>query len=172
MAVNVQDAPLKVRLKRLKLGDYRFKLNPQQWNQDERGLFNLQHTAGGGYVEHYGADWPRISFSGTTGSGYGRELAACRDEVRDFWLTAPRRPNSFLAYHNFTDDEHYWVLVESFSVRRSIDRPTLYGYAISLVAVASMGGRSLAGGEPMIDLDMDSLADDLAATGGLLTGVF
>lgn len=126
--------------KRIQLGNYTFALNPESYNQAERTMINVQHTAGGGYVEHWGADFPRISMSGITGLGKLDELKKLRNEVRK-WNTkvAQGAEPTLIEFHNFTDDEHALVAVLDFQLRKSTSRPTMYAYQAEMVVMRWLG---------------------------------
>jgi len=103
-------------------------------------MVNVQHTAGGGYIEHWGADFPRISVSGTTGSGRLEELKKLRAQVREWNAAVVRGADPVLMdFHNYTDDEHAMVAVTDFQLRKSTSRPTLCAYQIEMVVMRWIG---------------------------------
>lgn len=122
---------------------YQLWVNPQQFSQREGPLASIQHTADGGVVNHWGPDFPRISFSGTTGRGYYPQLKELRDRVRDNYQSVSLGTPPWMRFYNFIDLEAWYVVITNFELKKSVDQPMLYGYAIEMTCVRLIVGLAI-----------------------------
>ncbi len=132
------------RSRRLRLADadgrnpYSFWLNPEQFSQSEGALVSILHTADGGVVTHWGRDFPHISLLGTTGVGRLAQLKALKAKVYDNFDSPLDGTPPWLRFYNFLNLEAWYVTVQRFDVKQSVQKPTLYGYAIEMTCVGGL----------------------------------
>lgn len=119
---------------------YQFWLNPQQFSQREGPLASIQHTADGVVVNHWGPDLPKISLSGTTGLGYYTQLNELRERLRNTFQSVALGTAPWMRFYNFADHEAWYVVITHFDLKKSVDQPMLYGYAIEMTCVALLTG--------------------------------
>lgn len=127
---------------------YKFILNPEEYDQTEPGKSTITQTKGGNWVDDFGAGVPTIVFKGTTGFKNGdtnlsgwEKFKELRDIIRNYYYgTTPGTViKEEMEFHNYTDNEHWYVVPKTFSLKRSISRPLLYCYTISLTCIRSIG---------------------------------
>lgn len=123
-------------------GAYTFWINPQNYNLREDPLASMQHTAAGIVVNHWGRDMPRISMSGTTGLGYLTEYKKLRDKVQSNYDAPVQRKSPWMRLYNFLNGEAWYVVITSFELKQSADRPTLYAYSLEARAVGKVIGKN------------------------------
>ena len=127
---------------------YKFIINPEEYDQSEPGKSTVTQTKGGYWIDDFGAGVPTINIKGTTGFNGGidnqsgwRKWRELRNLIRAYYYgTAPGTDTKEeMEFHNYTDNEHWYVVPKTFSLKRSISRPLLYCYTISLVCIRPIG---------------------------------
>lgn len=120
---------------------YSFILNPEEYSQSEPNRLTVTQTKGGLFVDEFGAGVKDISFSGTTGFSSG---FAKFKELRDLILKSYElRSGEYIStaelfFYNYTDEQYFKVAVESFTLRRSKNRPLLYQYEVKLICLSDL----------------------------------
>lgn len=123
---------------------YKFKLNPEEYSQDEPNRANVTQTKAGAWIDEFGAGIQTISFRGTTGLSDGKNNSAgfakfkeLRNLIREVYnRVSPGKtvPSSKeLKFYNYTDDEYWVVTPINFKLTRTVARPLMYNYDIALV---------------------------------------
>lgn len=136
--VGGDDAPLAVALKRMSISEpggtsYTFRINPGDYQYERTPRASVVPTQGSFGVDHYGEGLGRITIAGTTGRGFLADLRKMQAVLDAYHASAAtgqqRKP---MRFHNWTDGEHYSVLVKPFRVSRSERQPLLYRYNIEM----------------------------------------
>lgn len=124
---------------------YRFALNPEEYQHNTPNRANVTQTKAGAWIDEFGAGIPIIQFKGTTGfkngsniasSGFDKfkELKKFIDGVYDRVAIGQTVPSSKeLLFYNYTDEEYWVVTPTQFDLLRSVSRPHMFAYNISLI---------------------------------------
>lgn len=128
---------------------YKFAINPENYKESYPQRSTVFKTRSASVVEDYGRDLPMIEFSGTTGHRRDRDgrtgaqrLAVLKDFIERY-SNAGHKVNDEnqvgleMYFYNLTDGGSYIVHLakDGFQIERSIDKPLLYNYRISLVVI-------------------------------------
>lgn len=119
---------------------YKFKLNPEEYSQDEPSRSTVTQTKGGAWIDDFGGGLEVIFMRGSTGmkNGYSR-FRELRDIIRYYKdnTTPGSSPAQELTFHNFTDGESWIVHLDpaGFKLFRSKSNPLMYMYEIRLVCL-------------------------------------
>jgi hypothetical protein len=124
---------------------YKFILNPEEYHQSEPNRANVTQTKAGAWIDEFGAGVPMITFKGTTGfkngtkdpkSGFNK-FKELRNLMRFIYnRVAPGTVVSSsqeVKFYNYTDGEYWIVTPVTFDLLRSVARPTMYAYNVSLI---------------------------------------
>lgn len=125
-------------------------VNPESFSQTEPARVTVTQTKGGWFVDHFGQGLTAFTLQGTCGykernvggtpvSGH-KQFLELRKMYRD-WLTAAKdnSKDHIMRFYNWSDDDHYEVIITSFSLQRSTNRPLLYMYNIAMTGVRRLG---------------------------------
>ncbi|AYP68593.1 hypothetical protein EalM132_00081 [Exiguobacterium phage vB_EalM-132] len=123
---------------------YKFKLNPEEYEQDEPNRANVTQTKAGAWIDEFGAGVPIISMRGTTGLSDGKKNTAgfqkfkeLRDLIRNVYnRVQPGQSipaSKEMHFYNYTDGEYWVVTPITFKLTRTVARPLLYSYDITLI---------------------------------------
>lgn len=125
-----------------KVGDrsYKFKLNPEEYSQDEPSRSTVTQTKGGAWIDDFGGGLEIIFMRGSTGMRNGfQRFVDLRNTIRYYRdNTNPgNTPSEELIFHNFTDGESWVVHLDpaGFKLFRSKANPLMYMYEIRLVCL-------------------------------------
>lgn len=138
-------------------------LNPEDMSQDEPARTDVFKTLGGAYAEEWGRDIMTYSIRGTTGyriqrNAQGRNQSgaeafkALRDDIYRYYLEPNGVPKQVstdksiytLEFNNFDDGEHYVVVPQRFSLKRSKNQPLLYAYDFTFYCLYPIGKKPTA----------------------------
>lgn len=131
-------APVAAAIKRVSISEpggtsHTFRLNPSDYQREKAPRASVVPTLGAFGVDHYGEGLGRITIAGTTGRGFLVELRAIQAVLDAYHAsTATGQQRKPMKFHNWTDGEHYSVLVTSFRVTRNERQPLLYRYHIEM----------------------------------------
>lgn len=124
---------------------YKFALNPEEYQHAMPNVANVTLTKGGAWIDEFGAGVSTIQFKGTTGfkngsndpnKGYNKfkELKNMITSVYKRVSLGQEVPvGKELQFYNHTDKEYWIVTPTTFDLLRSVARPHLYAYNISLI---------------------------------------
>lgn len=123
---------------------YPLILNPEEYTQTEPNRATVTQTKGGAWADLFGSGVATLNMKGTTGLKNGSNNPVSGFDEFDIIRTLIRQvydnvnpgevvnPTMELKLHNFTDGEHWVVLPNTFTLRRSVSRTLLYCYDIQL----------------------------------------
>ena len=124
---------------------YKFALNPEEYQNARPNRVNLTQTKGGAWIDEFGAGVPTIQFRGTTGMKNGtsdptkgfQKFKELKDMIRGVYdrvsMGAVVPSSKELLFFNHTDGDYWVVTPTTFDLLRSVSRPNLYAYNISLI---------------------------------------
>lgn len=122
-------------------------VNPEEFSQTEPTRTTVTQTKGGAFVDGFGMGLRTISIRGVTGfkdrdMGGGRRVSGhqhwldLRDLIRDYTdKFKDDATNNKLRFYNWSDEEYWEVICNSFALLRNVQRPLLYQYNMQLTCL-------------------------------------
>lgn len=123
---------------------YTFKLNPEEYTQEEPQRSVVTQTKGGAWIDDFGSGLTTIFMRGSTGFKNGFEnFKELRDTLREYKdnIVPGSEVVDELTFHNFTDEESFIVHVDpsGFKLFRSKSNPLMYMYEVRLICLRPYG---------------------------------
>ena len=126
-------------------------VNPENFTQTEPSRITVTQTKGGAFVDNFGPGLKTISIVGITGYAQRKDpmtgtkisghdhFIALRKMYRD-WLNQYNLANSnvSLRFYNWSDDESYEIVINNFTLQRTVGRPLLYQYNIQMTCLKDL----------------------------------
>jgi len=160
-----------LRKKRLRITEwdgsasYTFWINPENYRERSDALATVKHTAAGLIVDHWGADAPRISISGTTGLGYLTEYLKLRAKVLSNFHSPQNLKPPWMRLYNFINGTADYIVIRSFELKQSAEKPTLYAYSLDAIVVGDVAKGDLQDLPPVVltgTNDVESALDQIS----------
>lgn len=151
---------------------YFFNINPEEYRKEEPNRVQVTQTIGGAFVDDFGVGVPTFNIRGHTGwhtsfdpadldnkdgveffkkllrlsrSSTGDGLIHTFEDARAF------RANRSMWFINPQDGEGWEIVLNTFTLTRSVSRPLLYQYDISFTGLRLLGSVPIIAGLDIID---------------------